>query len=247
VFDGSPSMSRLRVSQRWGRVTRVYPGAVDGIDTAEGRRAAIAASPKPWAVIYDLVANSSKHDVVVDGVDLLAGKDVSEKARKEAKKILREQGGTVDNAIKKARDKLRAAGAARRLAAAAKVTMGTPRTIFDRAGVNWIRRNAPLGLRPDDHATPAMIWKLEHESLPVPRDCSKRMFKRLLGTHQSREAKGLCHMARVEWFQKRHGIDAWSLTKDQARRLRDALVAAGRKLTPQEIGDAIDRTPGEDD
>lgn len=68
-----PTKSRALYAQMVGRATRTLPGTIDGIDTAEGRRDAIAASPKPHCEVIDLVGNSGKHKLV-GLVDILGGK-----------------------------------------------------------------------------------------------------------------------------------------------------------------------------
>ncbi len=61
----------LRPTQSWalfvqmiGRGTRTLPGVIDGIDTPEARKAAIAASGKPDCIILDVVDLTSKHSAV---------------------------------------------------------------------------------------------------------------------------------------------------------------------------------------
>lgn len=83
IVMARPTKSKTLYLQAIGRATRPLPGVVDGIQTAEGRRAAIAASAKPIARILDFVGNSGRHKII-SCVDVLAGK-VSEEAREQAK------------------------------------------------------------------------------------------------------------------------------------------------------------------
>jgi type I site-specific restriction endonuclease len=76
-----------------GRGTRPLPG-VDRHDTAEARRAAIAASAKPCVTVLDFVGNSGRHKLVTTA-DILGGK-VSEEAREKAKKKIEEKGESAD-------------------------------------------------------------------------------------------------------------------------------------------------------
>lgn len=71
VVMGRPTKSLLVYQQMLGRCTRPLPGIVDGIDTAEGRKDAIAASAKPSATVIDFVGNS-KHRLVT-ATDVLGG------------------------------------------------------------------------------------------------------------------------------------------------------------------------------
>ncbi|MBA3354985.1 MAG: DEAD/DEAH box helicase [Pyrinomonadaceae bacterium] len=85
--------SRALYTQIIGRSTRPLPGLVDGISTAEGRRAAIAASAKPYCRILDFVGNSGKHKLITCA-DVLGGK-VSEEAIQDAKEKAIEDGKPV--------------------------------------------------------------------------------------------------------------------------------------------------------
>ncbi|WP_231740872.1 DEAD/DEAH box helicase [Thalassoglobus neptunius] len=77
VANARPTKSESRYLQRIGRGTRTLPGVVDGLDTAEERRAAIAASAKPYALVIDFVGDSGRHKIISTG-DVLSGEDVFE-------------------------------------------------------------------------------------------------------------------------------------------------------------------------
>ena len=64
IFIARPTKSRSLYMQMIGRSTRTLPGTVDGLETAEERRAAIAASAKPWARLVDFSGNTGRHDLV---------------------------------------------------------------------------------------------------------------------------------------------------------------------------------------
>lgn len=89
----------LRPTKSWnlyvqmsGRGSRVLPGVVDGVDTPEGRAAAIAASVKPDCIILDLVDICAKNDLctVPSILDLPAELDLQGHKLNEAKKMLDE-------------------------------------------------------------------------------------------------------------------------------------------------------------
>jgi superfamily II DNA/RNA helicase len=88
-----PTKSRSLYAQMVGRGTRTLPG-VDQYQTSAGRRAAIAASAKPFLTVIDGVGNSGRHDLVTTA-DILGGK-VSEEARAKAKKKIEEKGEAAD-------------------------------------------------------------------------------------------------------------------------------------------------------
>src|SRR6185437_11886422 len=243
IFDCSPTKSRLRAVQRWGRTTRPYPGIVDRIDTAEGRRAAIAASPKPWGVVFDLALNSHIHDVC-GPLDLLHGLPMADDVRREAKKVLVERGGTPQDAIAEAEARLkeqaRRARAAKHLAAATKVMIGSPRSVFDRLGFEKVKPK----LNPETRPTPGMLRLMETRKIPIPKDCSRRVASRLIGEDKKREKNGLCRLAGVEWLRKYAGVDAWKLRGTVAKQIQTATIRKGRKLTPDELAPLLEYEPG---
>jgi superfamily II DNA or RNA helicase len=249
IFDAAPTKSRLRALQKWGRATRLWPTGIHTLETPEARRAAIAASPKPWAQVFDLAFNSAEHDVVSPLDNLLDGKDLPKDIMKRAREIMQREGGevteVVDRAKKEAEDKRRRALAAKRLAAATEVTLGTPRSVFDRAGLEFIKRKHTGG--PKETITAAMWGLLKHRGIPIPPDCTVLMFRRLLTKDKQREAKGLCRLGGVDFLAK-FGIDAWKMPRETAIRIRDKIKEVGnRKLSIDELTSVIEaRQPGED-
>ena len=246
IFDCSPTKSRLRACQRWGRVTRPWPGLVDRFDTPEARRAAIGGSPKPWGVVFDLALNSHIHDVC-GPLDLLHGLPMSDDVRREAKKVLVERGGTPQDAIAEAeqrlKDQARRARAAKHLAAATKVMVGTPRSVFDRMRVDF---DGPKRLNPETRPTAGMLGLMNARRIPIPKDCSRRVASRLIGEDKKREKNGLCRLAGVEWLRKYAGVDAWKLRGSVAKNIQTATIRKGRKLTPNELGPLLEFEPGAD-
>ena len=95
VANCRPTKSESLYAQIIGRVTRPLPGVVDGPDTPEARRAAIASSEKPFCTVLDFVGNSGKHKLV-SVVDVLAGDRIDPLDLEEALKVATETGETVD-------------------------------------------------------------------------------------------------------------------------------------------------------
>jgi superfamily II DNA or RNA helicase len=87
IANARPTKSESLYLQIIGRGTRPLAGVVDGPETAEERKAAIAESDKPHCVILDFVGNSGRHKIT-SVFDLLAGDDCDpldlETALKEA-------------------------------------------------------------------------------------------------------------------------------------------------------------------
>lgn len=100
IVMGRPTKSKLVYMQMLGRCTRTLPGVVDGIETPDGRKDAIAASPKPWATVLDFVgANRCR---AITATDILGGNyDVD--LRAVANEIMGARSGNVRDAIAKAR------------------------------------------------------------------------------------------------------------------------------------------------
>ncbi len=121
VIMGRPTKSRSLYSQMVGRSTRPLPGVVDGPETAEARRAAIAASAKPSCLVVDFVGNAGKHKLVTSA-DILGGK-VSDEAVELALGKAKQAGKAVnmtkaldeaEEEVKQQREQARLAEAARR-------------------------------------------------------------------------------------------------------------------------------------
>jgi type I site-specific restriction endonuclease len=128
VIMGRPTKSRSLYSQMVGRSTRPLPGVVDGPESAEARKAAIAASAKPSCLVVDFVGNSGKHKLVTSA-DILGGKVSEEavelavmRARKAGKPV--DMSAELDEAEEELREQKRLEEAARkaRLVATAKFT-----------------------------------------------------------------------------------------------------------------------------
>lgn len=90
IIMGRPTKSRSLYSQMVGRSTRPLPGVVDGPETPELRKAAIAASPKPSCLVVDFVGNSGKHKLVTSA-DILGG-NVSEEILDRAIATMKKSG-----------------------------------------------------------------------------------------------------------------------------------------------------------
>lgn len=118
VIMGRPTKSRSLYSQMVGRSTRPLPGVVDGPETADERKAAIATSAKPSCLVVDFVGNAGKHKLVTSA-DILGGK-VSEEAVELAMTRALKAGGPVkmaealDEAEAELHEQKRLAEAARR-------------------------------------------------------------------------------------------------------------------------------------
>ncbi len=106
VSMARPTKSLSLYVQVLGRGTRPLPGLVDGIETAQDRRAAIASSRKPSMLILDFVGNSGRHKIV-RAQDVLGGR-YGEPVREYARQTSEQEctGRPVEESLERARDEL---------------------------------------------------------------------------------------------------------------------------------------------
>jgi superfamily II DNA or RNA helicase len=90
VVMARPTTSLALYTQVLGRGTRPLPGIVDGHDSPEQRRAAIAASAKPHMLALDFAGNAGRHKIIT-AADVLGGKYGSP-VRAYAKKTSTDEG-----------------------------------------------------------------------------------------------------------------------------------------------------------
>lgn len=72
VVMARATKSRALYAQMIGRGTRPLPGLIDGVDTADARRDAIAASAKPDLTVLDFEGNAGTHKLI-HAADVLGG------------------------------------------------------------------------------------------------------------------------------------------------------------------------------
>lgn len=239
-------------TQMVGRGTRLWPG-IDRLATADERRAAIAASPKPKMLLLDPHYLSQQHELA-SPVDLVGGA-MDEETRVEAKKVLREKGGNVAGAVKEAKDRVEArkaaiAAAAVRIRKAADhaatlaraVEVGKPVNIFKMLRVR--RADETAYVRPEDRPTAKQLGLLK--AWGIPAVATQQEFRRLMGVDGKRQKAGKCRLAGVHWLA-RYGVNGWTLTRDQALRVRSAIADNGyRAISPEKLDACLARAPGEE-
>lgn len=94
LFLARPTKSKAAFVQQYGRGTRALPGVVDGLMTAEERRAAIASSDKPFFEVFDITDSSRRNDLI-SSLDVLMP-DLEPELLKRAKKNIERAGGVLD-------------------------------------------------------------------------------------------------------------------------------------------------------
>jgi superfamily II DNA or RNA helicase len=108
VFMFRPTRSRTLALQIWGRAMRPLPGVVDGLTTAEERKAAIAASEKDHFRIIDITDSLNDHTLVTS-VDMFAKDETPLEVRREARERAAEEDIDPADALEQAAEKLRKA------------------------------------------------------------------------------------------------------------------------------------------
>lgn len=93
IIMARPTKSRALYAQMAGRSTRPLAGVVDPFETADERKTAIQASPKPSCLIVDFVGNSGRHKLMTSA-DILGGK-VSDTAIERAVALAKKLGTPV--------------------------------------------------------------------------------------------------------------------------------------------------------
>jgi superfamily II DNA or RNA helicase len=182
-----PTKSTSLYTQMVGRVTRVLPGVVEhlkGPTLADERRAAIAASAKPDAMILDFVGNSGRHSLR-SVVDVLGGRFTDEEIAKAKKK---EEAGDIDPLaeLKDARRELESIARAVRVQAKAVVSPFDPFHLFG-VTIDDDIKYARFGQTP---ATTAQEFALRHMGVPeeqirgLSKAAATELFKKVKGRQQ---------------------------------------------------------------
>jgi len=95
IVNCRPTKSESLIAQIIGRVTRPLPGVVDGPQTPDERKQAIADSAKPYGLVLDFVGNSGRHKIVTT-IDILCGDKVDPLDIEEALKVAQKSEEPVD-------------------------------------------------------------------------------------------------------------------------------------------------------
>lgn len=237
ILNALPCKSRSRLEQIIGRGARLWPG-IEKLALVDERKAAIAASPKPYNNVFDLAGNNME-GCCASPVDILGG-TYSDDEKKAAKKKLREKGGDVLQALQEARREIREA-AERAAKIKAAIAVRRPANPFATLGE---RDPEPLHVvRPENRATPAQLKILRDELfMEVPPNCSKKQAKKLIEIGDARARAGLCNYKQVRWLD-RFGINGRNLSEAAGRAIAEAFRASGpegsRQMPPKAEIDRI--------
>lgn len=235
IVMGRPTLSRAFFAQCTGRGLRVLSGLVDGLATAEERRAAIAASSKSHCVLVDFCGNAGKHTLVTPE-DLLGG-DYSEEEVKLAKKAAKEgMAGDVLENLAAARRELKAMMAKLQSKVKASVVSFNP---FE-----------CLAMTPPDPSkeayrepvTPGQLDRLASFNVKPAqmKGLSKLEAQKLIGSLTVRRNLGLCSLNQLAALQK-YCKPPTNLPFRQASRAMNYLAESGWKPDPAVLQTMVDR------
>ena len=223
-----PTQSRALYAQILGRGTRSLPGTIDGLDSAEERRAAIDASAKPHVEVLDFLGNSGRHQLIHAG-DVLGG-NMDERTVKRMKKDSEKKGvgeaidvlAMLDHAE---RERVKQEESKRRLHVVGRAKFSAQDIDpFERLGivpksVPWWQRNIP--------ATAKQKQMLERNGIPL-KDMDTGRASQLIEAIMSKPS------AKQAWVLRQAGIDPKGIDRKTASTAID-LVKSGRLEEAQKL------------
>lgn len=219
IVMGRPTLSRAFFAQCAGRGLRTLPGLVDDLANAEERKAAIAASAKPYCVLVDFCGNAGKHTLITPE-DLLGG-DYSEEEVKLAKKAAKEGvPGDVIEGLEAARRELKAMMAKLQSKVKAQVQHFDPFTVFNMKPTETQRL-----AKYSQPATDGQLAALEKFGVPKAelKEVSKLAASKLLSNCVERSKLGLASFKQMR-ILKRHGVTKVNLSFRQASKMIDYIA-----------------------
>ncbi|MDX2253262.1 MAG: DEAD/DEAH box helicase family protein [Nitrospira sp.] len=248
IVMARPTKSRALFAQQAGRGTRTLPGTVDHLpltkEASEDRKAAIAASAKPFATIIDMVGNCGKHKLV-SLVDILGGKFSDDEVKRAKKKLKANPDADPRDLLKDARAELKA------LVKKVKSTSRSEVRSFDPFGIMGVKRDTESDMR-FGYVPMTLAQRDALEKFGIPAsNLSKREATKLIGTAVLRRQKGLATFKQLKAL-KGFGIDRSNISFERASAAMNYLVEKGFGRRGPVSVDALEailnhkRQPGED-
>lgn len=198
VAIARPTKSRSLYAQMIGRGLRPLTPP-DVSQTVEERKAALAASPKPNALVLDFVGNAGRHRLV-NPIDILAGKDLPDDVAKRAKELA-EGGMMTDDALTQAEaeavERERLAEEKRKREAKIRAVAAVRARSVDPFDVT------ESGLAPEHRATREQLQYLSSFVRPkdlakLEKSLSKQGASKLAKKLKDRRRQGLCTYAQAK-------------------------------------------------
>ena len=232
--------SRSLYAQMAGRATRPLPGIVDGLNSDDERKAAIAASAKPTCLILDFVGNSGRHRLMTSA-DILGG-NVSDEVIEAAIERAKREGGAMrmdklmdeeETLMRIEREKRRMKEAARKahLVARAKFT-ATNIDPFDAYNIEpQVGYSKDNGKRLTEKQE-AVLLKQGIDPTAMPYHQAKQLLNAIFARWNSNLATlKQCNLL------KRHGVNATQMKMSDASLLIDR-IAKNNWTLPDDVSNA---------
>lgn len=241
IVMARPTKSRALYAQAVGRSTRPLAGIVDGLDTPEERRTAIAKSTKPFARILDFVGNSGRHKLI-SCPDILGGNmsdDVIARAKEialEGRKPIRVMATITKSKTQleqerhEAAEKARAAEEARKAALLANVSYSSKDVSPFNSGESF---NSNSRTSKDGQPFSEGVLKILRRKGIDPARITKNQSRGIIADYFSKPTPPMAKQL------VRFGYDPKTLDFSSARKVLDKLAANGWRPLPNE-------SPGED-
>jgi superfamily II DNA or RNA helicase len=224
IVQARPTCSRPVYQQQIGRATRPVCDEINHLQLAADRKAAIAASPKPNALICDLVGNSTKHKLIT-AADILGGKFSDEVIAKADAAMQESNGGC---------DVMEALEEAQRLHNA-EIEAEAKR----KGGLSLKKKSSakdvdPFGIyplqRPEiDNGSPmsdAQREKIDRWKIKASKNLTEAQADEIIGEVRSRARRGLLTLNQ-EVTLKRYRVDTKNMSYERAHTLMDQLAKNG--------------------
>jgi type I site-specific restriction endonuclease len=252
IVLGRPTKSRALIVQKIGRGLRSLPGVIDAFPDKRQeceRRAAIANSAKPNAVVLDFVGNAGKH-TLVDPVDALAGNHTDEEVEEVKKLIKKGNAADIREALKEAREKLARAAMAAKVRVKSRETQWDPFKILDVDLGDSERYTRRFGFKPPSERQADALKKFGIDDKEL-EGLSRSAASKLLDSLFKRKADGLASLKQVKQLKK-YGIVETAVKADRAKEAMAYLNEQGwgryGKIDPAKLTEIVygTRQPGED-
>ena len=227
IVNAAPTKSRTRYVQRIGRGTRPLPGIVDGLDTADARRTAIANSEKRSVLVIDFAGDSGRHKLV-SVADVLGGK-VSQAAVDRAVKKAKEQGAPVNMSelLEKSEEEIQAELLERKRAEEARKARLVAKASYTTTSINPFDVFQLQPVRERGWDAGKQLSERQRELLRRqnidPDSMPYAQAKALMSELFRRWSSKLCTFKQAKLLQ-RHGYQTKDLTMKDATKLIDALA-----------------------
>ncbi len=242
IVQARPTKSRCLYAQIIGRSLRPLTGIVDGLETVDERKAAIAASVKPSALVLDFVGNAGRHKLMTTA-DILGGK-VSDEAIERAIAQAKKSGKAIrmDEALEDAEKDIRREIEGRQRREAARKAHLVAKAQFSTKTINPfdVFQLVPAKARGWDHGklVSEKMAKLIRMMGVDPYSIPYSQGAQLVAEQIRRLQNKLCTVKQAACLNK-NGYDVSetkNMTFDEARKALDALAINGWRRPQKSVG-----------